>query len=44
MCEDRKIRVCVEKQSYYFPHLLMFKDKFKAKYRNTICSSKPYQM
>ena len=43
MYEDRKIRACVEKQ-YYLPHLLMFKDIFKAKYRNTIRSSKPYQM
>lgn len=45
LCEDKEIRTCVEKQHYYFPHLLMFKLIFKAKYRrNTICSPKSYHM
>lgn len=40
MREDRKVRA-VLKQSYYFPYLFMFKEILKAKYKNTICSSKP---
>lgn len=40
--KTEKIRACVEKQSYYFSYLLMFKDIVtKAKYRKTICSSSP---